>query len=140
MRSDFEAAGARLTVVSGTEEGADEFLEAAWKGGELFIDDEEVVKRSLGGHGFKNYWLLRPSVLRHLGSYARRFGAGTSDITHEKTQMLGGTLVINTEGKVVHEFHETSTFYQGSAADLLKAVQGLSPTPLQQEVCEPAAP
>jgi len=50
-------------------------------------------------------------------SYASRFGAGTSDVLHEKTNLLGGTLVLSKEGKVVHEFRETSSFYQGEAAD-----------------------
>ena len=45
-------------------------------------------------------------------------GAGTSDVLHEKTNLLGGTLVLSKEGKVVHEFRETSSFYQGEAADL----------------------
>ena len=38
-------------------------------------------------------------------SYASRFGAGTSDVLHEKTNLLGGTLVLSKEGKVVHCLH-----------------------------------
>ena len=76
------------------------------------------MKKALGGRAYKNYWLLRPSVVRHLVSYASRFGTGTSDVLHEKTNLLGGTLVLSKEGKVVHEFRETSSFYQGEAADL----------------------
>ena len=64
--------------------------------------------------------------MRHLMSYASRFGAGTSDVLHEKTNLLGGTLVLSKEGKVVHEFRETSSFYQGEAADLLAAVHSLN--------------
>ena len=82
------------------------------------------MKKALGGRAYKNYWLLRPSVVRHLVSYASRFGAGTSDMLHEKTNLLGGTLVLSKEGKVVHEFRETSSFYQGEASDLLAAVWG----------------
>ena len=43
MRADFEAAGARLTIVAGTDVGAPEFMQEAWKGGELWINDEEKV-------------------------------------------------------------------------------------------------
>ena len=100
MRPEFEAAGARLTVVSGTDIGASEFMEQVWKGGELYVDDAEKVKHALGGRAYKNYWLLRPSVMRHLLGYVGRFGSGTSDLLHEKTNLLGGTLVLSKEGKV----------------------------------------
>ena len=46
MRAEFEAAGARLTIVAGTDVGAPEFMQEAWKGGELWIDDEEKVSSS----------------------------------------------------------------------------------------------
>ena len=52
--------------------------------------------------------------------------------------LLGGTLVLSKEGKVVHEFRETSSFYQGEAADLLAAVHSLNPpvAPAQADVCD----
>ena len=100
MRAEFEAAGARLTVVASTDVGAPEFMEEVWKGGELFIEEAETIKQALGGGAVKNYWLLRPSVLRHLASNVGRFGSGTSDVLHEKTKLLGGTLVLSKEGKV----------------------------------------
>ena len=59
------------------------------------------MKKALGGRAYKNYWLLRPSVVRHLVSYASRFGTGTSDVLHEKTNLLGGTLVLSKEGKIL---------------------------------------
>jgi hypothetical protein len=138
MRSEFEAAGARLTIVAGTDVGAPEFMEEVWQGGELWVDDEEKVKKALGGRAYKNYWLLRPSVMRHALSYVGRFGTGTSDLLHEKTNLLGGTLVLSKEGKVVHEFQETSSFYQGEAADLLAAVNSLNApvAPAQAGVCD----
>ena len=70
--------------------------------------------------------------------YVRRFGTGTSDLLHAKTNMLGGTLVLSKEGKVVHEFQETSSFYQGEAADLLAAVNSLNAplAPAQAGVCD----
>lgn len=136
MRAEFEAAGARLTVVASTDVGAPEFMEEVWKGGELFIEEAETIKQALGGGAVKNYWLLRPSVLRHLASNVGRFGSGTSDVLHEKTKLLGGTLVLSKEGKVVHQFQETTSFYQGSAADLLAAVTSLNApvAPLQAAV------
>mmetsp|Transcript_86 Transcript_86/g.191 ORF Transcript_86/g.191 Transcript_86/m.191 type:complete len:139 (+) Transcript_86:265-681(+) len=138
MRADFEAAGARLTIVAGTDTGAPEFMEDVWKGGELFVDDQDKVKQALGGRQYKNYWLLRPSVVRHLVSYVSRFGSGQSDLLHDKTKLLGGTLVFSEQGEIVYEFLETTSFYQGSAADLLEAVKGLSCSvaPLQTEVCD----
>ena len=69
MRAEFEAAGARLTVVASTDVGAPEFMEEVWKGGELFIEEAETIKQALGGGAVKNYWLLRPSVMRHALSY-----------------------------------------------------------------------
>ena len=47
MRSEFEAAGARLTIVAGTDVGAPEFMEEVWQGGELWVDDEEKVSEVL---------------------------------------------------------------------------------------------
>ena len=126
-----------MTIVAGTDIGVEDFLENAWKGGEFFVDEEESVKRSLGGRAYKNWWLLRPSVARHLASYMRQFGHSEADLMHEKTTMLGGTLVLSKDGEVLHEYRETSTFDNGSAADLLKAVQSIpGSAPLQQEVCK----
>ena len=49
MRSEFEAAGARLTIVAGTDVGAPEFMEQVWQGGELLVDDEEKVSEARAG-------------------------------------------------------------------------------------------
>ena len=49
MRSEFEAAGARLTIVAGTDVGAPEFMEQVWQGGELLVDDEEKVSDARAG-------------------------------------------------------------------------------------------
>ena len=49
MRSEFEAAGARLTIVAGTDVGAPEFMEEVWQGGELWVDDEEKVSEARAG-------------------------------------------------------------------------------------------
>ena len=46
MRSEFEAAGARLTIVAGTDVGAPEFMEEVWQGGDLWVDDEEKVSEA----------------------------------------------------------------------------------------------
>lgn len=125
LRPAFEAAGARLTVVSAIETGADEFREAVWTDGELYFDDQEAFKKALGGATYRTWWLLKPWVMQAALAYAKRFGAGTDDVTHKKTQMLGGTFVVKA-GEVVYTHHETSTFDNGSAKAVLAAVLGKS--------------
>jgi len=110
-------------VVTGQEKGAQEFIDAVWKGGEIFTDEEEAVKRALGGTLYKKRWLLWPSVLKNAISFAGKFGSETADVTDEKTQMLGGTLVIK-DGAVVHSHQETQSFDNGDAQALLAAVLG----------------
>ena len=137
MRKEFDDAGVRVAIVSGTDLGAKEFVEAVWKEGELFVDEEEVFKRALGGEKYKNWWILKPWVLSQMRSLARSGGAEFNDVSHEKTQLLGGTLIIK-GGNVIHEYHETRSFDNGNARDLLNAVLGKSTpaTPLQAEACE----
>lgn len=94
-----------------------------WPNGEIFIDENEEFKKALGGGQVRNWWLLKPSVLMNIVSYARSFGAGTKDTTHKKTQLLGGTFVV-VNGEVVYTHRETSTFDNGSAKELLAAVLG----------------
>lgn len=110
-------------VVTGQEKGAQEFIDAVWKGGEIFTDEEEAVKRALGGTLYKKRWLLLPSVLKNAVSFAGRFGMETADVSDEKTQMLGGTIVIK-DGVVVYTYHETKSFDNGDAKVLLAAVRG----------------
>lgn len=130
----------RLTVVTGTEVGAQDFIDNVWKGGEVLLDEEEVFKRALGGEVYKNRWLLKPSVLRNAKSFSSQNGFNFEDLkgpAAEKTQMLGGTLVISKEGEVLHEFRETKEFHNGDAQDLLNAVTGrTAATPSQAEVCK----
>lgn len=128
----------RLSVVSGTDLGAQEFIDAAWQGGELFVDDEEIFKRALGGEKYKSRWLLKPSVMRKAVSFTKSAGASMADVTHEKTQMLGGTLIVDCDGQVLHEFQETTTFHNGDAQTLLDAVRARAPpsTPTQAEACQ----
>lgn len=124
-------------MVSGTDIGSQEFLDAVWKGGELYIDDDELFKRALGGEKYKNRWLLKPSVLRNLAAFTRSNGALMNDVSSEKTQMLGGTMVFNAKGELLHEYRETSSFDNGSGQALLDAVLGKAPgsTPTQAEAC-----
>ena len=70
MRKEFDDAGVRVAIVSGTDMGAKEFVEAVWKEGELFIDDDEAFKRALGGEKYKNWWILKPWVLSQMRSLA----------------------------------------------------------------------
>ena len=114
-----------MTVVSAIETGADEFREAVWTDGELYFDDQEAFKKALGGTTYRTWWLLKPWVMQAALAYAKRFGAGTDDVTHKKTQMLGGTFVVKA-GEVVYTHHETSTFDNGSAKAVLAAVLGKS--------------
>ena len=96
-----------------------------------------LFKRALGGEKYKNWWILKPWVLSQMRSLARSGGAEFNDVSHEKTQLLGGTLIIK-GGNVIHEYHETRSFDNGNARDLLNAVLGKSTpaTPLQAEACE----
>lgn len=123
MRSEFESANARLVIVSGTDQGSDEFIDAVWKDGELYIDDEEAFKDALGGVQYKNWWLLKPKVASQILSLVKNFGQSAADVTNKKTQKLGGTLVIKA-GQVIYQHHETSTFDNGSAKDILAAIKG----------------
>lgn len=123
LRPEFDKAGARLTIVSAIDTGADAFMEAVWPNGELYIDEAEAFKDALGGQGYKNIWLLKPSVLKDVVSFARRFGTSTSDITDEKTQKLGGVFVVVNK-EVVYVHRETERFDNGDANDVLKAVLG----------------
>lgn len=94
-----------------------------WPSGDLYIDDEEAFKTALGGPKYRNWWLLKPSVLRNLFSYASRFGTATDDVTDKKTTLLGGALVIR-NGEVVYTHKETNTFDNGDARELLAAALG----------------
>lgn len=145
LRPEFEKANARLTVVSAQEKGAQEFIDAVWQGGEMWIDEEEAFKKALGGQTYRTWWLLKPSVLKNILSFASRFGSSTSDVTDVKTQTLGGTIVVK-DGKVVYAHQETKSFDNGDAKEMLAAVLGksvaelgdlsISATPAQvDEVC-----
>lgn len=142
MRPEFEKAGARLAIVSAIETGADEFIDKVWPGGELYFDDEEAFKKALGQTTYRTWWLLRPSVMRNIVSFAGSFGSSQADVTDKKTQLLGGTFVVK-NGEVVYTHRETSTFDNGNARELLAAVLGkpgselknLPTTPAQGEVC-----
>jgi len=142
MRPQFEDAGARLVVITADPSGAQAFKDSVWKGGDIYIDEDEGTKRALGGKEYKNWWLLRPSVLLNIVAYVRKFGTFTGDAQSPKAQMLGGTVVIK-DGEVVHVHRETSNFYNGDAKVLLNAVmgrtltEGVSPTPYTSSlVCD----
>mmetsp|Transcript_40059 Transcript_40059/g.105924 ORF Transcript_40059/g.105924 Transcript_40059/m.105924 type:complete len:166 (-) Transcript_40059:321-818(-) len=123
LRPEFERAGARLAVVTGTDQGADDFMESVWKGGDLFVDDDEAFKRSLGHRPISAWWVLKPWVIKDVMSFVRQYGQSTTDVTNKKTQMLGGSMVIK-NGEVVYVHRETTSFDNGNAKDLLAAVLG----------------
>ena len=113
----------RLAVVTSTDIGAQDFIDAVWPNGELWVDDSEEIKKSLGGPKYQSWWLLKPSVLLKIVTYARSFGTGTEDVTHKATQILGGSFVV-VDGKVVYSHQETTSFDNGDAKALLAAVLG----------------
>ena len=124
LRPEFEAAGARLAVVTGTDVGAQEFTDAVWQGGDIYVDSAETFKRALGGKARQNWNILRPSVMRNIVGFVKRFGHDEQDIKDPKTQMLGGTLVLK-DDKVRYVFRETATFDNGPAQAVLDAVKAL---------------
>ena len=150
LRPEFEKAGARLAVVSGTDFGAEEFIKDVWPDGDLYIDDAEVMKKALHGGGdgtpYKLSWMAKPSVLWAMFKLpVKATGQSTADVTHEKTKLLGGSFVVK-DGNVVYIHRETSSFDNGSAKELLAAVLGKSTaeavtprvdpqTPSQVEAC-----
>jgi hypothetical protein len=138
LRPEFEKAGAKLAVVTAIDTGAQDFIDAAWKGGEIYIEPEEVFKNGLpGSASYKSWWLLKPSVAMNLISFVKRFGNSQADISDKKTQLRGGTLVIK-DGKVVHVHRETASFDNGNVADLLAACRGAgaTATPLQTDAVQ----
>ena len=145
LKPEFDKAGAKLTIVSGQDKGAQEFVDAVWPNGNIYVDEEEVFKKAIhGGEGvkYKNWWLLRPSVLKNIISYAKNFGTSTADTMDAKTQLLGGTFIVR-DNKVIYAHKETTSFDNGSAKEMLAAVLGKSAseidvatTPSQvEEVC-----
>jgi hypothetical protein len=133
LRPQFEAAGVKLTVLSGTENGAADFVREVWKGGELYIDEHEQFKKAIhGGNTVSaiSMALLNPWLLRTMLSLGRQLGAYNGDVSDKKTQVLGGTMLIK-NGKAIFVHKETSSFNSGDANDLLFAALGgnSAPTP-----------
>lgn len=116
----------RLVVVTGAlhSAGAQQFIDDVWKGGEVYLDASEAFKHMLhpGGGTYSALAILRPSVIRHVVRYAKRFGHGESDIKDKGNQMLGGTVVVE-GGKTIYQFRETKKFENGSAQAVLDAVR-----------------
>ena len=146
-----------MVVVSSQDKGAQDFLDAVWPNGELFIDEQEAFKKAFGAVQYSNWWLLKPSVLSKARSYFKLFGTNTVDTFDTKTQMLGGVrallsrpcppvghmptlflppcvcqtfVVVN--GNVVYTHHETKEFDNGNAREMLAAVLGKDVTHMPQ--------
>ena len=107
--------------MSAQDVGAQEFIDAVWPNGELYIEEEEIFKKALGGGPYKNRWLLKPSVLKDAARFFKSYGMSTADVLDKKTQTLGGTFVV-LDGEVVFSHQETTTFDNGDARELLAAV------------------
>lgn len=120
-------------MVTATDIGAQDFIDAVWPGGDVYIDEAEAFKLALGSATYRTWWLLRPAVVKDILSFSRRFGFSSADVSDKKTQLLGGTLVIK-NGEVVYTHRETTTFDNGSVDSLLAAVKSAcSSTPSQRE-------
>jgi len=134
-------------VLTSLDTGVQEFIDAVWPGGEVWVDEEEAFKKAIhGGSGasVRNMWLLKPWVLKNVVSYARSFGSSTDDVSDAKTKLLGGTFVVK-NGEVVYTHRETSSFDNGDARAVLAAALGTTvaglavklppPTPSEAAVC-----
>lgn len=125
LRPAFEKAGARLAVVSATEQGAEDFKSAVWAEGELYIDEDQSFKKALGERNVSLWRALMPSVVMRALKILRskNTGQSTDDVSDKKTQLLGGTFVVK-EGAVVYVHYETANFDNGDAREVLAAVLG----------------
>mmetsp|Transcript_16765 Transcript_16765/g.36311 ORF Transcript_16765/g.36311 Transcript_16765/m.36311 type:complete len:136 (-) Transcript_16765:344-751(-) len=133
MRPQFERAGARLAVLSSTDNGAADFISAVWPEGEVYIDSDETFKKALGTQKPSLWRALLPSAIRRALTFVKTTGQNTADISDKKTQLLGGTFVVK-NGEVVFTHYETPNFENGDARELLAAVLGKS-----VEVCPTAS-
>lgn len=88
---------------------ADDFKSAAWQEDDLYIDEENILKKALGGRMYSNWWLLKPSVIAAI-IRARVLGSSTNDI-NEKTSMLGGTIVVRDSEVIFHHAEDSSFGY-----------------------------
>lgn len=86
-----------------------------------------MLKKALGGQVYKNSWLLKPSVLLRIAG-AKKFGAQMNDL-NDKSNMLGGVIVVGKDG-VVYAEAESSSFTYPTAESVLAALPA-SPTSLQ---------
>ena len=109
-----------MVVVSAQATGAEDFIEAVWQGGELFVDEDEAFKKALGGLPYKNRWLFKPSVLARLGSVVGN-GRDFSDL-NDKSQMLGGTMVVDRSG-VLFANPESESFAHAEVDEVLEAMR-----------------
>ena len=128
-REELWAAGiSRMVVVSAQATGAEDFIEAVWQGGELFVHEDEAFKKALGGLPYKNRWLFKPSVLARLGTVVGN-GRDFSDL-NDKSQMLGGTMVVDRSG-VLFAKPESESFAHAEVDEVLEAMRAgnVAPTP-----------
>ena len=120
-----------MVVVSAQATGAEDFIEAVWQGGELFVDEDEAFKKALGGLPYKNRWLFKPSVLARLGSVVGN-GRDFSDL-NDKSQMLGGTMVVDRSG-VLFAKPESESFAHAEVDEVLEAMRAaVAPTPATRD-------
>ena len=134
----FEDAEADLVLVSAQEAGADDILSRQFsskfadKAAEkmclkIFTDSTSEFHKVLGGRKADKTMALRPDVLKRTLQNAMEYGGRLDDI-NEKSDYLGGTLVIHPRLGVLHSSEETDDFRNMTAHDLLATVETLLET------------
>jgi len=109
----------RLIAVASQSVGVEEFKDAVWPTDEVLLDEDETLKKALGGQKYKNRWLLSPRVIARIFRVLR-YGSKVDDL-NEKSKTLGGVMIVNQAGIIFAEA-ETSKFVYPSAKALLRAL------------------
>lgn len=124
MRPAFDKLGVGLVVVSAQAAGAQEFMDTVWRGGDLYVDPEQTFKKALGAVKTKNWWILKPSVLKQVFGLSKKYGHAENDI-NKLSEMQGGMFVIKSGDQGVHwKGQENSEFGLPAAEAVFEAAQG----------------
>lgn len=128
-RAEFEELGVRLVVIAPGTTGVQAFIDAAWEGGEIFVDEGAEFKKAMwesdkGGGKVSNLWLAKPKVIAKMLKVAKLYGHEEDDIKLPTAPLLGGELLLgrrDTAGDdgVLFEFHENSELGHASVETLL---------------------
>ena len=130
----------RLVVIAPGTTGVQQFIDVAWPGGEVFVDEGAEFKAALWEHAgagkVNNLWLCKPKVLSHMLKVAKLYGHDEEDTKQPSASLLGGELLLGRrvsdnnsvggggDGGTVHfEFHENSEFGHAPLETLLAAAR-----------------